>query len=604
VNERRGVLAGAAAACVVAVAYALGAAPTAYLLDSSELVASTVALSISHPPGHPTYHVLGFAPAQLPFGTAALRVHLQAGWAVALAVGLLPIAAARFGWVRDAASAVAAALLAVGIGFTQALLFQAIRGEVYALNLLFVAAAITILARPRGESLAARDAALAAAALGAALGNHHYLVLFTFPGILLAVLGMSSRGQRLKTLAWPSAIGAGSLLAYLALLARGAAQPGTGWGWPSSLSDLYWLVSAQAFQKTAGNATGLDLGAGVTNLVGVLAEQFSFALVLPAIGFALLALRDRLWAAVFGTLIAFNLATQTLFAFDPHNPDVLGYFMLSNWLLGLLTIYLFCGAFQGAEAPNGGVPRAAAVRMFAALAVAWLWMTPGAEDGAAERSLARVWDSDALRDALWLDPEPESLIVTAYFETNFNAWYGRAAEDRRPDVTHIHRGFRTYPFYDEMLLTTSPQAAPLLTPPAETGLLSVEGMRSWALSAPVLIETEVLFEPELLPSSLPYGLYLEVTPRVLPSGDYPADFVRSSHARLERLVAQLHQPRERQTARNLLWSSYNVGARLCQAGRDAVCLDMARWAAQIAPDDADVSALLEHAQQRADATVP
>ena len=44
--------------------YVLHAAPTTWLLDSAELTATTTALGISHPPGHPAFHLLAW-PLQL-----------------------------------------------------------------------------------------------------------------------------------------------------------------------------------------------------------------------------------------------------------------------------------------------------------------------------------------------------------------------------------------------------------------------------------------------------------------------------------------------------------------------------------------------------------
>ena len=312
-------------ACVAAALYALRAAPAPYLLDSTELVATTMALAVSHPPGHPAYHLSHGWVLDVPFGTIALRLHLLSTLATALLAGLVPLAAARLGWTRTTGSRALAALVGVVLAFTNALLFQAIRGEVYAFHALIVCAAMTAVLQPIGAHGGVRNVALAAALLGVGLGNHHYLIVFAFPAFLAATLAFTPRPQRLRAIGVGCVFGAAPLLAYAYLPLRGAARPAIGWGWPTGLDEIWWTLSAKAFQKSASAAVELDVAAG-SDVIGVLADQWSVALIAAAAGGVLLALRDRRVALALALLLAFNLLTQTLFAFDPLNPDVLGYF--------------------------------------------------------------------------------------------------------------------------------------------------------------------------------------------------------------------------------------------------------------------------------------
>ena len=71
--------------------YLWRAAPTTYLLDSSELVNATWSLGISHPPGHPAFHLLSYLAGLVPLGPYPWRIHLFAATCTALAVSLLPL---------------------------------------------------------------------------------------------------------------------------------------------------------------------------------------------------------------------------------------------------------------------------------------------------------------------------------------------------------------------------------------------------------------------------------------------------------------------------------------------------------------------------------
>lgn len=575
--------------------YVLRAAPTTYLLDSSELVATTSSLAVSHPPGHPAFHLLAAIGTWLPLGTHAFRLHVFDAAVVALLVACIPLIAWRLGWLTRGPHLLVAGIVAVGAAFTNALLFQAVRAEVYGLHTLLVGAALLAVARRPETSLDPRLTALAALLLGVGLANHHYLILFTFPAFAWAVVSATPPGKRLRALGIGCLFGVIPLLSYAYLPLRAAARPPIGWGWPSSMDEMVWLVTAQAFQKTAANAVDLDIGAGLTNVLGVLADQFTIFGVFGAVaGFVLLALRERRIALTLGLLAGFNLLTQTLFAFDPMNPDVLGYFGITSVVVALLLTY---GAIAVGEGLRLRAARVGdAVTVVAALGLA-LGMTWSSRHGERTSTLARTWDADALRDAVWLGLAPDALVVTGYFETQFNAWYGIGVEDRRPDIIHVHRGFRTYPFYDAMLLAQHPDAAPLLTPPPGTGLLDVSGLREHAAQrGPVWLEPELLFEPALVDHVIPHGLGLRVVAPTLPEGRLPVA-MRSEHLdALARLQLRLGEPVELQTRRNLLWSTYQLASKLCDAGRSSHCRTLAGAALDISPGDPDVQALVERAE--------
>lgn len=577
----------AAAAAVFAAGIALcvaAAAPTTYLLDSSELVATTQHLGISHPPGHPAYHALAGLLGPWPVGNWALRVHLFSGLCVAATAALIPIAAARLGWARGAPEAVVFGALGVATVSAHAFVFQGIRAEVYALNVLCVSGALTLLLR-RSRDLSARETGVIAVLLGIGLLNHHYLTIFAFPAVLLGVL-LWSPGIRAaaRNAAIGVLFGALTLPGYAWLLARGAARPAAAWVWPTDGERLWWLVSARAFQNATADVARVDLRITMSNLVGLLGEQFTVVgLVCAGAALALLATRRSVAALVLGLALLGNLATQSIMGFDPNNPDVGGYFMLSVWLVGLLAGFAFAVPLEERERlPWIGRTLPVAAVVFS------VWAIVAPRTGDARYSLADHWDSELLRDVATVTSRPDGLWVTAYFETGFNTWYAQTVEDRRPDMTHVHRAWLTWPYYREMVEETSPETTRLFGDGADRGQLDQAALRGWGHGSAVQLEADrVLTGPEARWCPVD-GAWLRCDAvRVAPE---------RTAARWRGLLGMLSEPLEIQTRRNVVWTLYNLASVRCAAGAFEECVVLAEIAQELAPEDTSVAELLDRAR--------
>ena len=196
-----------------------------------------------------------------------------------------------------------------------------------------------------------------------------------------------------------------------------------------------------------------------------------------------------------------------------------------------------------------------------------------------------------LRDEAFGALPPDSALISAYYETGFNVWYGRAVEDRRPDVAHIHQAFLTYPFYAEMVAEMGDDVASLTSEGAESGLLDLSAMRRWARNAEVRIEAEQLVTPEVAAHSLPVRLFLHVSASDLPRGALPADIAAQAQENARSVRQRFAEPIETQSARNLLWATFNVARQMCLAGRLSTCRRILDEALYVAPDDPDLLAL-------------
>lgn len=586
------VRAGGLVASTAVASAVLQLAPTTYLLDSSELVATTYGLGISHPPGHPAYHMLGHVLTLLPVASIATRVHLFSAVASALALGLLPIAAHVAGFVRGRAGLWVASLLAVALWYTPGFALQSVRAEVYALNALIMAGAsvvaLLLIGRPprpddTSRSVAGvRETAALALVLGVGLLNHHFLVVFALPAMAFAVIAAGGGAALIaRRVATGVVFGAAALAGYAYLPARAAAQPAASWGWPNTLHEIYWHVSAQAFQKSATLGVERDIVASAGRVFGVLADELGpVGLTVACVGLLLLWWRRRAIGAFLTLAVGLNLATQVLFDFDPMNPDARGYFMPSLWWLALGAAH----ALTAWSVPGEGAERTPALQGalggIVALGIVLAGVTSPMAPG-----LRRSWDSELLRDEAFNGLPPRSAWITGYYETCFDTWYAQTVEDRRPDVVHLHNSFLTYPFYREMVEARG--GAALLD---ASGALAVDGVHTWVRShGAVQVEPELLVPPEIARASLPARLYLRVVSTDLPAGDFPAALDAEAAEQLDAVRARFGTPLETQTARNLLWASMNLATAMCDAGRVGLCAAAFERARGLAPNDPDLA---------------
>ena len=101
--------------------------------DSGELITAAVTLGIPHPPGYPTYVLLGKLFSLLPISNIAYRFNLFSALAMATATAF--VSATAYESLRGEKSARPAALAAgLAFAFTPLVWSQAIITEVYALN--------------------------------------------------------------------------------------------------------------------------------------------------------------------------------------------------------------------------------------------------------------------------------------------------------------------------------------------------------------------------------------------------------------------------------------------------------------------------------------
>jgi hypothetical protein len=234
--------------------------------DGGELITAAVTLGAPHPPGYPTYVLLGKLVSLIPIGIVAYRFNWFSAVCVSLAAGLVT------SMVRGEGREVSAAAVGLCLAFAPLVWGQAVITEVYGLNLVVTAALVWSLWRQR-------PAALSGFLFGLSLTTHLTSVL-----LLPLAVGLTPRSQwRRLTLGMP--LGMLPLLA-IPLLARSGSP--VVWGDPATWEGWWWLISGALYRF---NLFAADWQARLWPWSQALFSQFTWA-GLPLILFGLLSIRS------------------------------------------------------------------------------------------------------------------------------------------------------------------------------------------------------------------------------------------------------------------------------------------------------------------------
>ncbi|HEY4723066.1 MAG TPA: DUF2723 domain-containing protein, partial [Anaerolineae bacterium] len=160
--------------------------------DGGELITAAATFGVAHPPGYPTYVTLGYLFAQLPIGNVAYRLNVMSAVCMALAAALTTLSIFQ---ATGPSAPFLPRFTRSGIAVVGGLVFaaapmvwgQATIAEVHALNALFVATIIYLLAPTffRNEAIATGRFALALFLWGFGLGN--LLTLAALAPVMLIV---------------------------------------------------------------------------------------------------------------------------------------------------------------------------------------------------------------------------------------------------------------------------------------------------------------------------------------------------------------------------------------------------------------------------------
>lgn len=424
--------------------------------DGGDLVTAVVQGRIPHPPGFPTYLLLGALFVRFPWGELAWRLNMMsavlAAAAAGLAVAATPLlleARAHSSWgigggeygARNTAGASethsasrgsgAMAVVAAGLCLGLAPLFwsQALVAEVYA-PAAFFAALVAYLALRRVPGW------LLGLVWGVGAGAHPNLLLLA-PLVAWSVWqGREGRVKRLLAAGLAAFLGWGVMYGPVLLARSRVPSP---WGNVTSVAGWWALVSGRLYH---GYLLSLPLAEWPRRLLawaGLLARQFTpLGAVLAAWGALWLWRRARSFAGI--SLLVFG--AFSLYAIGHKSADSLVYLVPA---LPLAALWLGAGLSQAAAWLDGRSRAAAGlVLLLPVLPLLLFWRQM---DVSGDRS-ALKWADDVL-----LEAPPQAVLLTSRDAHTFTLWYVHEVLGDRPDVVVVDEDLWGHEPYRRMMVS-------------------------------------------------------------------------------------------------------------------------------------------------------
>ena len=446
--------------------------------DSGDLAAAVAVLGIAHPPGYPTYILLGHIWAGLPLGgDIAYRLNLLSAVSAAGAAGITVLTIIQLAWHCGLLSsdgklpAVGAAGGGLFLALAPITWSQAAITEVYAPGLFWLAALGWLLfewtIRPQPRLLFG-----AGLLIGLGFGLLPQIVL-AGPGLLFLLI-QQKKFERASMGLWKSAlllsVGVMSgLSVFIYLPIRAAAQPFINWGDPSTPARFWAVVTAAQYHRYAGLLTWSDWFNRLPDSLAQLNHALSWAgLGLAVLGGYVLWRRGRGTLAYLLSLTALTLLFRTGYPVAANIVYLLPAIYGLSLLTGVGAIWLLAAA-QRQVGWKGA--------MVAGLA---LLVTLGIRAAALGPQLDISRDEAALRfgQQVFAALPENAVVISRQDETTFSLWY-RQALGERPDVIVVDKRLLAFDWYTTQLELRHPALNVTNTrrPRCLLGILSPEQIR-------------------------------------------------------------------------------------------------------------------------------
>jgi len=415
------------ALCVLAV-YVATLPPTVSGEDSGELVTAAYTLGIPHPPGYPAWCMLAHLFTYLPVGTVAWRVALSSAVFGAAAVFFVALITIKLSGSRIAGCA--AALL---FAFSKDMWEQSVIAEVYALNVLFIAACVFLLAEWY-ESRRNWTLLLFAFLYGLSLANHSTTRLLG-PAFVLFVLFIDPvPWKRWKLYGSCIALSLVGLASYIYLPIRSMANQPMDWGNPETWENFWAVVRQEQFSfLLTQNKRSFGL---FVQQIGMFLNYYLAAFtpmlaVFPLFGLRPLWNKDRLLFAFVagltlllsvGMILVLNYGTDRI-AVVVNNVFFIPFAMTASILTGVGIGWLMTARVRG-------LPLKPVALLLAAACAAVPAATHYRANDKSDYWFAYDYGKNML-DTL----EPNAIYLPAADHATFPIIYLQSLEGLRPDVT-------------------------------------------------------------------------------------------------------------------------------------------------------------------------
>ncbi len=419
--------------------------------DGGDLITAAVTNGIPHPPGYPTYVTLGQVFARLPIGDVAYRFNLFSALSMALAAGLMALTMLRLLPTRHFVSETTAIVASLFFVTAPMVWGQATIAEVHALNALFVALILLLIAPIvlRGEYVSLARLTLAAWLWGLAFGNS---ITVAALAPLLIVAGW--RAWRINNTRYalikPLVAFALGLGIYALLPWRAAQQPPINWGDATSFDRLIAVITAEMYRGYALSTPPVDLLTRVIAFAQLIVTQYGWlgvSLGLLGIYHALVS-PNKNWRWLAATIALYSLFALTYSAADS------ALYLIPVWMFGA---WLIARGLLALTQVASRITHHTAVILFFVLLLGPIlnvvihFPTMNLRDDHAA--------TEFINTVLTTVP-PRAIIVTENDGQTFALWYHQHVAGQRPDLAIVDRRLAGYPWYATMLRTQG--TAPIL----------------------------------------------------------------------------------------------------------------------------------------------
>jgi len=430
--------------------YTMTLCPTVFWWDSGELIANIAVLGIPHRPGFPIYVLLGKIFSFLPFWSFALKVNFLSSLFACFSLAIFykifqksvnlffPQRAKKRGSVL-----VSGIFFLLVLGFSYSFWIQAVRAEVYSLNLLFFSLLLfsSILYLKDGKM---NYVYLFFFLLGLGLGNHHLSLLSAVPALLIFLLifapGLFLDLKKIPFYALFSLLG---LSVYLYLPIRALSYPPLAWGEVKSISSSASSVFALDTIKNLNLEFLSDITTEVSQIFSLFSDQLTFlCFAISLLGLFLLFRRNRriliflLLLMICNCVVVIFMTTE----FMSTNPDLHGYLIFSIFALvfsyGIGVFFILNNIHH-----SSSVIRHLVLIVFAAISLFPLFE----HYPEANLSNNRIPHNYGL--SVISDLDSNSFLFVDNVNLNFILRELRYAERIREDVSVIDRGLLSFEWY-------------------------------------------------------------------------------------------------------------------------------------------------------------
>lgn len=377
--------------------------------DGGELITAVMTGGIPHPPGYPTYLLLGKLAAQLPVWPIAFRFNLFSAVCGAFAAAITS-ATGRLLGLSDWYSIMPGLMLA----FIPLVWQQAVVTEVYTLNLVFISLFLWSVAGRRSTWLVGF-------LLGLSLTTHLTSIL------LLPLALLSVPKHQLSHLSVGFILG---LTPFFGLSWLSRPDSPIVWGEPDSLAGWWWLVSAQIYQPNQLALPARKIMPRLLDWGSSWLRQLAF------VGWALLpwsgqqTTNKKQWWGLVGTAVAY-----LVYAFFYNTSDAI-VLTLPAWLLLSLSL---AAAFKRLRSWGLVLPFALILLNFNQIDRVELHKTrPFAEQ-------------------ILSSSPPNAILITSGDPDIFALWYFHFVEEQRPDLIVVDDRLFAFDWYRTRLKALYPE---------------------------------------------------------------------------------------------------------------------------------------------------